>query len=93
MTRFLTRKLKRGVNEQKSQVAKVNPCVFLGFTFSGKGKLRGSDRGFENFRHRLRRLTGRSWGGLDGIPAQEARAVCARLDGVLWDLGLLSTRP
>jgi len=34
---------------------------FLGFTFRGK-KLRWSERAYQDFRHRLRKLTGRSWG-------------------------------
>lgn len=34
---------------------------FLGFTFRGS-KLCWSDRSFADFKHRLRRLTGRSWG-------------------------------
>lgn len=61
VTRFLTRKLKLVVNEHKSHVVKTDDCVFLGFTFRGK-KLRWSDRAFEDFRHKLRELTGRSWG-------------------------------
>jgi RNA-directed DNA polymerase len=61
VTRFLTRKLKLVVNEPKSRVVKTDECTFLGFTFRGK-KLRWSDRAFEEFRHKLRELTGRSWG-------------------------------
>ena len=61
VTRFLTGKLKLVVNEHKSRVVKTNDCTFLGFTFRGK-KLRWSDRAFEDFRHKLRELTGRSWG-------------------------------
>lgn len=61
VTRFLTRKLKLMVNEHKSHVVKTDHCLFLGFTFRGK-KLRWSDRAFEDFRHKLRELTGRSWG-------------------------------
>ena len=61
VTRFLTGKLKLVVNEHKSRVAKINDCTFLGFTFRGK-KLRWSERAFEDFRHNVRRLTGRSWG-------------------------------
>lgn len=61
VTRFLTRKLKLVVNEHKSHVVKTDHCLFLGFTFRGK-KLRWSDRAFEDFRHKLRELTGRSWG-------------------------------
>ena len=61
VTRFLTRKLKLVVNAHKSHVAKINDCVFLGFTFRGT-KLRWSERAFEDFRHQIRKLTGRSWG-------------------------------
>lgn len=61
VTRFLTSTLKLVVNEQKSRVAKINDCTFLGFTFRGS-KLRWSERAFDDFKHNVRRLTGRSWG-------------------------------
>ncbi len=61
LTAYLDRQLKLPVNEKKSQVAKIDQCVFLGFTFK-RGKLRWSDAAFEDFKHRLRELTGRSWG-------------------------------
>lgn len=61
VTRFLTSALKLLVNEQKSRVAKINDCIFLGFTFRGS-KLRWSERAFDDFKHNVRRLTGRSWG-------------------------------
>jgi len=61
VTRFLTSKLKLVVNEHKSRVVKTNDCTFLGFTFRGK-KRRWSKRAYEDLRHNLRRLTGRSWG-------------------------------
>ena len=61
VTRYLTRELKLVVNERKSRVAKTNDCVFLGFTFRGK-KLRWSQAAFEDFRHNIRKLPGRSWG-------------------------------
>jgi RNA-directed DNA polymerase len=61
VTRYLTSKLKLTVNEQKSRVARTDDCVFLGFTFRGT-KLRWSDQAFADFKHRVRRLTGRSWG-------------------------------
>ncbi len=61
VTRYLTRVLKLVVNEQKSRVVPTNQCQFLGFTFRG-AKLRWSDQSFADLRHRLRRLTGRSWG-------------------------------
>ncbi len=61
LTTYLGRQLKLPVNEKKSQVAKIEQCVFLGFTFK-MGKLRWSDAAFADFKHRLRELTGRSWG-------------------------------
>ena len=61
ITRFLTQRLKLVVNQQKSQIAPIDDCIFLGFTFRGN-KVRWSERAFEDFRYNLRRLTGRSWG-------------------------------
>ncbi|MDP2821142.1 MAG: group II intron maturase-specific domain-containing protein [Sulfuritalea sp.] len=42
-------------------MAKIDQCVFLGFTFK-RGKLRWPDAAFADFKHRIRELTGRSWG-------------------------------
>ena len=39
LTAYLDRQVKLPVNEKKSQVAKIEQCVFLGFTFR-KNKLR-----------------------------------------------------
>jgi RNA-directed DNA polymerase len=61
ITRYLTFRLKLKVNESKSRVCGLNEVVFLGFTFRGT-KLRWSDAAFATFKHRVRRLTGRSWG-------------------------------
>lgn len=61
LTTYLDRQLKLPVNEKKSCVAKIDQCVFLGFTFR-RGKLRWSAAAFADFKHRLRELTGRSWG-------------------------------
>ena len=61
ITRYLDRVLRLSVNEQKSRVCRTNDVVFLGFTFRGT-KLRWSDTAFDDFQHRIRRLTGRSWG-------------------------------
>ena len=44
VTRWLTRRLKLVVNEQKSQVAPVHQCRFLGFTFAGCGFRRDSGK-------------------------------------------------
>jgi len=61
LTAYLGRRLKLPVNEQKSRVAPINQCEFLGFTFR-RGKLRWSEAAFADFKHRVRKLTGRSWG-------------------------------
>jgi len=61
ITRYLTEVLRLSVNEQKSRVAPISQCVFLSFTFRGT-KLRWSDEAFADFQHRVKRLTGRSWG-------------------------------
>lgn len=61
LTTYLARQLKLPVNGKKSQVAKIDQCVFLGFTFR-RGKLRWSDTAFADFKHRIRAFTGRSWG-------------------------------
>ena len=61
VTAFLARRLKLPVNEHKSKVAAISQSVFLSFTFRGT-KLRWSHRAFEDFKHRVRELTGRSWG-------------------------------
>jgi RNA-directed DNA polymerase len=61
ITRFLTTRLKLVVNESKSRVVKTNAVEFLGFTFRGT-KLRWRDQAFADFKHNVRKLTGRSWG-------------------------------
>lgn len=61
VTRFLTSKLKLVVNETKSRTCRAFDCTFLGFTFPD-GAIRWTDSAFADFRHRLKRLTGRSWG-------------------------------
>jgi RNA-directed DNA polymerase len=61
VSRFLSTKLKLVVNEAKSRVVKTNDLHFLGFTFKGK-KVRWSAPALEDFKHRIRRLTKRSWG-------------------------------
>ena len=58
--RFLERKLRLQVNESKSRVAKPDKTDFLGFTFKG-AKIRWSDKAFQEFKRRVKRLTGRSW--------------------------------
>lgn len=62
VTRYLSRNLRLTVNEHKSRVAPASQCVFLGFTFYRGYKLRCSGQALADFQHRLKRLTGRSWG-------------------------------
>ncbi|MDP3927060.1 MAG: group II intron maturase-specific domain-containing protein, partial [Hydrogenophaga sp.] len=49
------------VNVAKSQVAPMSECAFLGFTIKGK-KIRWTDKALADFKHRIKELTGRSWG-------------------------------
>jgi len=58
---FLERKLKLEINEEKSRVATIDQCTFLGCTFKGK-TIRWSDKAFKEFKRRVKELTGRSWG-------------------------------
>jgi RNA-directed DNA polymerase len=60
VTRFLE-KLKVKVDTDKSRVVRVQESSFLGFTFKGK-KLAATVKAVADFKHRLKRLTGRSWG-------------------------------
>jgi RNA-directed DNA polymerase len=60
ITRYLE-KLKVRVNTDKSRVVRVQESSFLGFTFKGK-KLVATVKAVMKFKHRLKRLTGRSWG-------------------------------
>ena len=60
ITRFLERKLRLIVNEEKSSVAPANRIIFLGFAFKGT-KIRWSDKAFAEFKRRIKKLTGRSW--------------------------------
>jgi RNA-directed DNA polymerase len=60
ITRFLERKLKLKVNQDKSRVSSTDDTNFLGFTFKGT-KIRWSDKAFREFKRRVKYLTGRSW--------------------------------
>ncbi len=61
LTRFLQQHLKLESNETKSTVGPTNEGVFLGFTFQGTC-IYWSQEAFQDFHHRLRKLTGRSGG-------------------------------
>ena len=60
-TRYLETSVKLRVNPAKSRVAPMSECGFLGFTIRGT-KIRWTDKALANFKHRVRELTGRSWG-------------------------------
>ena len=61
ISRYLSQKLKLKVNRDKSRVVKIEELEFLGFTFRGI-RIFVSDRAMQDFKHRLRGLTSRSWG-------------------------------
>ncbi|OPX96070.1 MAG: Group II intron, maturase-specific domain [Syntrophorhabdus sp. PtaB.Bin006] len=60
ITRYL-QKLKVKVNTDKSKVVRVQESSFLGFTFKGKKPV-ATIKAVMTFKHRLKRLAGRSWG-------------------------------
>ena len=49
------------MNFAKSKVALISECSFLGFTIKGK-KIRWTEKSQAHFKHRIKELTGRSWG-------------------------------
>jgi RNA-directed DNA polymerase len=53
--------LKLPINTEKSQVVAVRDLKFLGFIFKGK-RLVWCPQAIADFKHRIRELTGRSWG-------------------------------
>jgi len=61
ITRYLQTVLKLKVNPAKSRVAPMRECSFLSFTIQGN-KVRWAGKALANFKHRVRELTGRSWG-------------------------------
>ena len=61
ISHYLGKQLKLMVNQEKSKVASTNEITFLGFAFKGAG-IRWSDKAFAEFKQRVRKLTGRSWG-------------------------------
>jgi RNA-directed DNA polymerase len=58
---FPDRRLKLTVNEKKSRVGPTDSTEYLGFVFK-KFKVCWSDKAFSEFKRRVRKLTGRSWG-------------------------------
>ena len=61
ITRYLQDTLKLKVNLAKSRVAPMRECGFLGFTVLTK-KISWTYKALANFKHRIKKLTGRSWG-------------------------------
>jgi RNA-directed DNA polymerase len=61
ITRYLETSLKLRVNPAKSKVAPMSECSFLSFTIRGN-TIRWTDKALADFKHRVRELTGRSWG-------------------------------
>ena len=59
--RFLENKLKLAVNEKKSRVGPTNGTEFLIFVFK-KTTVRWSEDAFQEFKRRVKKLTGRNWG-------------------------------
>jgi RNA-directed DNA polymerase len=53
--------LKLPINTEKSQIVPVRKLSFLGFVFKGN-KIVWSPKALANFKHRIREITGRSWG-------------------------------
>ena len=61
VTRFLEKRLKLRINNDKSQIIPSKQLEFLGFCFRGT-KIVWCDKALVRFKHRVRQLTGRSWG-------------------------------
>ena len=61
VTRFLKQRLKLNINHDKSRIVSSKELEFLGFYFRGT-KIVWSDKALHRFKHRVRQLTGRSWG-------------------------------
>jgi len=61
VTKFLEKKLKLKVNQDKSKIGSAKKCVLLGFTFPAR-IIRWTDKAFDKFMQELRKLTARSSG-------------------------------
>jgi RNA-directed DNA polymerase len=60
VTCYLTQVLRLKVNLSKSRLCRIERLEYLGFTFQGI-RIIWSERGFQDFKHRLRGLTSRRW--------------------------------
>ena len=61
ISRYLTQTLRLRVNREKSRVVKIEDLNYLGFTFRGI-RIFVCQQALQDFQHRLRGLTSRSWG-------------------------------
>ena len=63
VTKFIERKLKLVVNRKKSAIRKIDDVKYLGFNFTGQGKLklRWNDEALADFKFNIKKMTGRSW--------------------------------
>lgn len=61
ISRYLTQTLKLKVNREKSRVVNIEKLKFLGFTFRGI-RIFATSQALDDFKHRLKGLTSRSWG-------------------------------
>lgn len=61
ISRYLTQTLKLKVNREKSRVVNIKKLKFLGFTFRGI-RIFATSQALDDFKHRLKGLTSRSWG-------------------------------
>ena len=59
--RWLERKLKLVINQQKSRVIRAAECEYLGFIFKNR-RITWSEDALREFKYKIRRLTARSWG-------------------------------
>jgi RNA-directed DNA polymerase len=61
ISHYLTQRLKLKVNREKSRLVKIEELNYLGFTFRGF-RIFATEQALQDFKHRLRGLTSRSWG-------------------------------
>ena len=73
VSRFLTRKLKLVVNEQKSRICGTNGVEFLGFRFQGS-QLRVTTKNVKKFKEKVSAITARNRGTSMGKRFQELRS-------------------
>ena len=74
ISRFLERRLKLQVNEEKSKVVKATECEYLGFTFP-RGRIVWSDKSLRRFKMKIRELTKRSW-DISMTKGESVHALC-----------------